>query len=96
MKSTIKIDFAGLDNNDSFQPVIRVHLQDSDDVRDGLLKSFFQSLGGESNWLMVNFHNDTFGDETQRITIYPVRPSELKENANLMLNRAVSNGSDKI
>lgn len=89
MKSTIKVDFAGLDSSEGFQPVIRVNLQDSEDVRDGLLKSFFQSLGGESNWLCVNFHQDTIDGipQPQRITIYPVKSKELQETIDIISSR---------
>lgn len=89
MKSTIRVDFAGQDNADGFQPVIRINLQDSEDVRDGLLKRFFQSLGGESNWLTVNFHQDTIDglQQPKRITIYPVKESELQETTEIIENR---------
>jgi len=89
MKSTIRVDFAGQDNADGFQPVIRINLQDSEDVRDGLLKSFFQALGGESNWLTVNFHQDTIDglQQPKRITIYPVKESELQGTKEIIENR---------
>lgn len=89
MKSTIRIDFAGQDGTDGFQPVIRVNLQDSEDVRDGLLKSFFQALGGDSNWLAVDFHQDTIDGimQPKRITIHPVRENELQETKNLIDKR---------
>jgi len=89
MKSTMRIDFAGQDNADGFQPVIRVNLEDSEDVRDGLMKSFFQALGGDSSWLVVNFMSDTIDGirQPQRLTIYPVKPSELEETKNLIDGR---------
>ncbi len=52
MKSSIKIDFAGLDNSvNGFEPVIRVEIIHSDDVRDKLLSQFFENLNQCSNWL---------------------------------------------
>ena len=89
MKSTIRVDFAGLDSSDGFQPVIRINLQDSEDVRDGLLKTFFQSLVGESNWVVLDFHKDTIDGvpQTQRITLYPVKPSELQETIDIIDKR---------
>ena len=51
MKSRIAIDFKGLDAGDGnqFEPVIRVNIEDSDDVRDGLFRAFFQALGTDSD-----------------------------------------------
>lgn len=89
MKSTIRIDFAGQDNSNGFQPVLRVNLQDSEDVRDGLMKTFFQSLGGDSSWLRVEFHTDTIDgiQQPQRITIYPVKPDELQQTMSTIDSR---------
>ena len=89
MKSTIRVDFAGQDGTDVFQPVIRVNLQDSEDVRDGLLKAFFQALGGDSNWLVVNSHIDTIDgkEQPERLTIYPIKPSELEETIKIIQRR---------
>lgn len=88
MKSTIKVDFAGVDDAaNQFRPVIRVNLVESDDTRDKLLKSFFDSLGYESNWLVVQFDPKRESSFPHRITISPVEPKELKETGNLIYER---------
>lgn len=91
MKSTIRVDFKGVDapGQAGFEPCIRVNLYDSEDVRDGLLKSFFQNLGGESNWLAVNFQNDTIDGirQPERITLTPILPNELQETVDIINRR---------
>lgn len=88
MKSTIKIDFAGVDDSaNQFRPVIRVELIESDDTRDKLLKSFFDSLGYESNWLVVQFDPKRESSFPHRITISPLEPKEFPETITLMTKR---------
>ena len=78
MKSTIRVDFQGGDtSNKGFEPVIRVRLEDSDDVRDSLLKTFFQSLGGDSSWLRVHFESPE--SRVTNVTISPVKANELAD-----------------
>ena len=78
MKSTIRVDFQGVDapGPASFEPAIRVFLDENEDypnsdVRDKLLKTFFQSLGGTSSWLRVKFYE-------KQIIITPVKWNELE------------------
>jgi hypothetical protein len=90
MKSSIKIDFA--DNGKGLQPFIKVVLESSDDPRDKLLQTFFQSLGRDSNWLSVNFDGYTGGGNqsaplTSYISIYALSPKELKETVDVISNR---------
>lgn len=98
MLSTIKIDFAENGNETGFKPVIKVVLKDSDDVRDKLFKTFFQSLGGESSWLVIKFDRIVTsglgsifseGKETvdEYITISPVEPDELEKTIEIIKNR---------
>lgn len=88
MKSriTIEVDFAR--NN---QPVIKVLKRNSDDVRDNLLKSFFEQLGGQSNWCRVDIdhYNDDPLDAERRFDcwhITPVKSENLKEQSGLMFS----------
>ena len=79
MESSIRVDFR--DNGNGLQPVIAVKLIDSDDTRDALLKTFFQSLGGQSSWLRVEFDHHIISDvDSARtfITIYPVKENEIE------------------
>lgn len=90
MKSTIRVDFKGIDElTRGFEPCIRVSLEDSEDVRDGLLASFFQQLRGDSSWLVVDFYQDVIDEvfQPKRITITPVRPDELEETINTIKDR---------
>lgn len=86
MKSriTIEVDF---DNNNL--PVIEVLSQDSDDVRDRLIKSFLQSLQHTSRWCKIIYCGEasTFDDATvnkQRWRIAPITPKEIKDEIKLM------------
>lgn len=97
MKSSIRVDFKGLDGigQQAFEPVIRVILEDSDDVRDGLLKSFFQALGGQSSWLRVKFEGRLVGpdDKETHITILPVAWNQLDEELKVIEER-IANRTD--
>lgn len=92
MKSSIKIDFA--DNGKGLQPFINIRLsKNTDDPRDKLLQTFFQELGGDSNWLSVDFFG--YDGDTDYIRIYPVSREELKETVEIIQRRtAVGNGWD--
>lgn len=89
MKSTIKVDFQGPTANSTggFEPVIRVVLENSDDTRDKLLKSFFEPLAGQSSWLVVKFEESDSTKEPKRITISPVAWYELQETKELIEKR---------
>lgn len=95
MKSTIRVDFKGLssgltgDYREGFEPVIRVNLQDSEDVRDGLLKSFFNKLGYNSNWLNVDISPNVIDGIKQntQYTITPIQDNQLEEIVQIMNNR---------
>lgn len=88
MKSTIKVDFRSLEDKiNGFEPVIKVVLEDSEDVRDSLLKSFFQSLGGDSSWLRVNYENRVSIDENDKktyVTLSPVKWTELEKEEEII------------
>lgn len=93
MQSSIKIDFQ--DNGAGLVPVISIKLVSSEDVRDNLLKTFFQSLGGESSWLAVSFdhHVGHEGNASMDaysktfISLHPVTPYELPETIKLIQSR---------
>lgn len=92
MKSKLTIDFQGVDTptgGNNFEPVIRAVVEDSDDVRDGLMKTFFQSLGGQSNWLRVDIQENTLyqGSTKNFVVISTVKPGELTETANIIKHR---------
>lgn len=94
MKSTIRIDFQGMDvpGQKGYEPVIRVNLEDSEDVRDGLLHAFFDKLGGDSSWLVVNFYEQSIDGVKQprRISITPIEPSELEKTIETMKDRLIN------
>ena len=77
MKSTIKVEFVDKAGLDGFEPVIVVNLsRDIEDVRDRLLKAFFEQLGGQSELLNVKY--DSCADNHTRIHITPVRPEPIR------------------
>lgn len=87
MKSSIKVDFLDRGLGKGLEPVIAIKFVDSDDVRDGLLKAFFQSLGGESSWLVVKFDHHIINgesDNTTYIRVFPVQSHELAETADII------------
>lgn len=80
MLSSIKVHFQ--DDENGLQPIIAVKLQDSDDPRDDLLKSFFLALGGKSSWVEVSFDHHTISSErdaTTYITMKPVRSNQIPD-----------------
>lgn len=95
MKSriTVEIDY---DNNN--QPVIQIISRNSDDVRDGLIKAFYQKLGG-SSWCKIRFVHDEGGyaypmeageqyvEGFKRIHITPIPDSELAKEAEIILEQ---------
>lgn len=90
MKSSIKIDFIDNGAGKGLEPIIKVSLVSTNDPRDKLLATFFQSMGGESSWLSVKFEGYTGGiecEQTTYINIYPVTPNELKETSDIITAR---------
>ncbi len=86
MKSriTVEVDF---DNGN--QPVIQILKANSEDVRDKLISSFTQQLGG-SSWCQikwVNHHQDRDGKDINTIHITPISPEQLKDQADTMLEQ---------
>lgn len=79
MKSSIRIDFADLFGK-GIEPVIRVNIICSDDPRDSLLKTLFQSVKGES---YLQFHytshihtaHDGLPDMDKSLVIYKPKPT---------------------
>lgn len=85
MKSSIKVHFKDYGAGMGLKPTINVLVEDSEDPRDSLLKSFFEQLGGISSWLEVSFDhhivngNTNPSDSKTWITIIPVNPGQLKD-----------------
>lgn len=81
MKSTIKIDFT--DNGKGLEPFIKASVVSSDDMKDKMLSTFFECLGGTSSWLRVEFrhleHNDPLAATQYNIHIYAVKPDEVPD-----------------
>lgn len=94
MESSIKVDFRDNGNGKGLEPVIAIKLIDSEDPRDGLLKTLFQSLGGESSWLSVSFDHHIINgaeDKVTYVSLYAVKPDELKETAKIIEGRIDKN-----
>lgn len=89
MKSriTIEVDFDNLN-----KPVIQILSRDSDDLRDGLIKAFYQSLQG-SSWCKIVFKQDEHDynypeNSFKRIYITPIPEYKLQEEASIMIEQA--------
>jgi hypothetical protein len=85
-KITIEIDY---ENNN--EPVIQIIAKDSEDIRDGLIKSFYQKLGG-SSWCKIRFAQDLSDSSDpekrfKRIFITPIPEKYLKAEAEIMLEQ---------
>lgn len=84
MKSRITIE---VDYDNDRKPAIRILQFKSDDVRDNLIQDFLQQLGHSSNWLKILFSSYPLTENGgQRITIRPISPEQLKEEAEIMLD----------
>lgn len=90
MKSRITIE---VDFNNGNLPVIQVLQQDSDDVRDNLIKSFLQSLQHTSRWCkiiyagnsgLMNADPKSLAAEFHRWQIVPIKPIEIQSEMDLM------------
>jgi hypothetical protein len=87
MRSKITID---VDFENGNIPVIQVLSKDSDDIRDRLIQSFYQTLRG-SSWCKIEFRQDIIDDDPERafkrIFITPLPESDLKKEAEIMLEQ---------
>lgn len=76
MKSRIKIDFAD-PSGKGIEPVIRVDINDSDDPRDGLLRTLFQSVSNGDK-LQFRYSGDSKDTEGRHSTIFIHAPKNNK------------------
>lgn len=87
MKSRITID---VDFENGNQPIIQIVSKKSDDVRDNLIQSFYQTLRG-SSWCNIKFVQDIMDEDPERafkrIYITPIPEDNLKEQAEIMLEQ---------
>jgi len=75
-KATFDLDH---DNN----PVVKLQIiSTTDDVRDKIAKRFIEALGHESTWCQI------LSNGTNEYTIWPIAPSELREQAQYMIRLA--------
>lgn len=84
MKSRITIE---VDFENKNLPVIQILSRQSDDVRDGLIKSFLQSLQHTSRWakfLYKGGYDESDQQQTHRWFISPLTPQELSNELDLM------------
>lgn len=85
-KITIEINF---DNGN--EPVIQIIFRNSDDVRDKLIKSFLERLGGDSSWCKIfcdEGRSESGADKFQRWKIYPINAAQFKEEGAVMLEQS--------
>lgn len=95
MKSriTIEVDFEA-----GNIPVIQILQCSSDDVRDKLIKSFTENLGG-SSWCQIRWLSGSYDVNEQtkfeKIFITPINEKDLKEQAETMLEQYKINSANK-
>jgi hypothetical protein len=83
MKSRISID-VDYDN----QPIIKIEYQNSEDVRDKLVKKFMETFGsGQSIYATFLYYGQTTADVNTAV-IRPVRPDQLSDD--LVVMRSLS------
>lgn len=70
MKSTIKVELGPMN-----QPVIRMKVIPSDDVRDVLFQQFKESFGGVSNFCYVNFDNSYIDQSLGSVCVIEIAPA---------------------
>lgn len=91
MKSRITVE---IDFSNGNEPIIQVLSRNSDDVRDQLIKAFYQKLSG-SSWCKIVFAQDNYDptlapdDERnfKRIIITPITVPDLKKEAEIMIEQ---------
>ncbi len=82
-KITIEIDH---DN----QPIIQIRYEESNDVRDKLVKRFLETFKGESCLATFYFSsNSAYGDISA--TIRPIPPESLQETVSKIMDNPVTN-----
>lgn len=79
MKSRISIDM-DWDN----QPIIKIEYNESEDVRDKMVKRFMETFGGESYFATFFFDNSIQEMANRKATIRPLNTSELKNHVSNM------------
>lgn len=89
MKSRITIE---VDFENGNEPIIQIVSRHSDDVRDNLIKAFYQKLGG-SSWCRIVFGShmtdpDQPDRDIKRIKISPIPSSDLRKESAIMLEQA--------
>lgn len=77
MKSRISID---VDYNN--QPIIKIEYNESDDVRDKLVKRFLEGFGGDSKWAGFKFIGHQNSGSISEIT--PIKMESLEEESKAM------------
>lgn len=93
MKSRITIE---VDFENGNEPTIQIISRNSDDIRDNLIKAFYQKLGS-SSWCKIQFVQDVLDEQVastdgfiegfKRIFITPIPQEHLKKEAEIMLEQ---------
>jgi hypothetical protein len=91
MKSKISIDM-DWDN----QPIIRIEYNESDDVRDKMVKRFMETFAGDS-YFATFFFDNSISEMTEKVnrkaTIRPLKPSQLGQHWEAMRDSQRSEAS---
>ncbi len=84
---------AEIDFSNGNRPVIQVHERESDDVRDKLVSSIFETLGHHSRWFRAEFQHNTMNEEGPGSIwhLVPVSPDEYEQEIKLMIAHKEAN-----
>jgi hypothetical protein len=73
---------ASFDLDHSNNPVVKLEITSTPDVRDKIAKRFIEALGNSSQWCEI------FPSGESEYIIYPVRPEEMRKMAAHLVARA--------
>jgi hypothetical protein len=86
MKSRITIDIA-----DDNQPAIRIEYNESEDVRDKLIKRFMEAFGSESTFASFYYINRL--ESNNLAEIRPIGPREARKLSEVFYKETVEKGN---
>lgn len=81
MKSKIIIDI-DYDN----QPIIRINYEESEDVRDGLVKRFLETFGHESSYASFRFVYNGDNSLNAYARLRPIKPEDMGDVAKTIMD----------
>lgn len=85
MLSKIKI---ALDHDN--HPIIKIEWNNSEDVRDDMVKRFLEAFGGDSSWALFSFTHSGLIQGHQSAYLRPIHPTDLPKELPIFTERAMA------